>query len=245
MRLIAYLRVSTDEQARNGLSLDAQREKIEHYCASQERHELVAVYEDPGVSGTVPPGERPGLSAALACLLSKQPTADGLIVWKLDRFTRRLSDLLDAAKEFKRYRRDLVSVSEQIDTSSAVGKMMFAMLGAFAEFERDQISDRTRSGLDQVRKQGREAGRWTPWGWRTADGSYTVKPGDKRAFVEHEGEQLLIEWMRRKRAEGASFAEIATSMMLAGMDNPRTDHKLWTGPRIRKILASAERRVAV
>lgn len=244
MRLLAYLRVSTDEQARNGLSLDAQRERIAAYCVSQD-HELVAVFEDAGISGTVAPEQRPGLGAALV-ELQRKGGPDGLIVWKLDRFTRRLGDLLDAAKRFKAWRRELVSVSEQIDTSTPAGKMMYAMLGAFAEFERDQISDRTRSGLEQVRRQGREAGRWTPWGWRTADGGFTVKPGDKRAFVEHEGERDLIEWMRNMRADGGlSCAAIAGELNDCQVVNPRTGKVEWTGPRIRKILASAERRVAV
>jgi DNA invertase Pin-like site-specific DNA recombinase len=166
---IGYIRVSTDGQAREGVSLDAQRERIEAY-AKAKGLELVDVLMDEGLSGRTI--DRP----ALQLLLKRCRTGaiGHVIVWKLDRLTRRTRHLLKLVEDvFLTRQIELHSVSESLDTSSPHGRFVLTLFGGLAQMERELISERTRGALAYKRKQGQPTSH-APLGfrsWRWSAGS--------------------------------------------------------------------------
>lgn len=153
-RFIGYVRVSTQEQAVSGLGLDAQRSTIAAE-ARRRGFELVSVCEDAGVSGKTL--DRPGLARALE--LVEAGEADGIIVAKLDRFSRSLLDFAGLTERSRCHGWALVAVDLAIDTSTAKGELMLNVLATFAQFERRLISERTRDALAAARARGIRLGR--------------------------------------------------------------------------------------
>ncbi len=152
-KAIAYCRVSTEGQAVDGVSLDAQKGKISAW-AELNGFELVAVEVDAGLSGGRA-DNRPGLQAALnhAC---KEKAA--LVVYSLSRLARSTKDAIAISERLDKSGADLVSLSERIDTTSAAGKMIFRLMAVMAEFERDQISERTSCALQHKKSKGERVG---------------------------------------------------------------------------------------
>lgn len=111
------------------------------------------IFTDQGISGTT--DKRPGLSQALACLQE----GDVLVVWKLDRAFRSLRHALDILEEFEKRNIEFRSLTDQIDTTTAMGKCMYQVRTAFAELERNLISERTRAGMQAARRRGAKLGR--------------------------------------------------------------------------------------
>jgi len=136
-----YARISTDEQNLN-LQLDA----LEH--AGCEK-----IFKDEGVSGAAT--TRPGLDEALSTLHA----GDVLTVWKLDRLGRSLPHLIAVIEELQKKGAGFKSLSENIDTTTAGGKLIFHIFGALAEFERSLIAERTKAGLQAAKKRGKKLGR--------------------------------------------------------------------------------------
>jgi DNA invertase Pin-like site-specific DNA recombinase len=118
--MIGYCRVSTEEQAREGVSMEAQRKRLDAYCTAQG-YELIGIESDNGTSGSVAPGKRPGLARALA--LVRKGEADGLLALKLDRISRNARDMLELVDDCRRQGWRLVSVFEQLDSGSAAGRL--------------------------------------------------------------------------------------------------------------------------
>ena len=140
--ILGYARVSTSDQ-----DLSGQRERL-------EEHGAIRVFEDV-ISGKT--FERPGLAA----LLDYARTGDTLVVVRLDRLGRSLTELLKTVEILKERKIGMVSLEEQIDTTSAAGELVFHVFGAIAHFERRLISERTKDGLANARKHGRNPGRPT------------------------------------------------------------------------------------
>ena len=159
-RAIGYIRVSTEDQVLEGVSLAAQRNKVEAWSELND-HELLAVEEDAGISGATA-DKRPGLQAALDAACRKRAT---LVVYSLSRLARSTMDALLIAERLEKAGADLVSLSEKIDTTTAAGKMVFRMLAVLAEFERDQLAERTRAAMQHLRGQGRRISRHLPYGF--------------------------------------------------------------------------------
>lgn len=160
-----YVRVSTDEQAEQGYGIQTQTARIESYAQALGL-DLGEIITDDGYSGATL--ERPGLEK----LLQKVEAGDveGVIIFKLDRLSRSLRNLLNIYSEsFERYNVALISVSEQFDTSSASGRMFFQMLGSFSEFERAVITERMTEGRRQKAKKGGYAGGRPPIGYQAGD----------------------------------------------------------------------------
>lgn len=162
-KAIGYVRVSTERQAERGLSIEAQREAIERYCAVHEI-ELVGVEIDDGYSGKSL--ERPAAKRAIGRLRSGE--ANTLVVLKLDRMTRSTRDLYHLIEDvFEPLHASFQSVQERIDTSSAAGRVLVAMLGVLAQFEREQTAERVRLAMDHLRAKGVALGQM-PYGKRRA-----------------------------------------------------------------------------
>ncbi len=150
MRVIGYIRVSTEEQAAGGTSMGAQAAKLKGYAQLYE-HDLVDLVEDPGASAKTL--DRPGLRRALAML--ERGEADGLLVAKLDRLTRSVRDMAHLLEpELFGGRFELLSVEEQLDTRTPVGRLVINILAAVSQWEREEIGKRTRTGLQFLRSQG-------------------------------------------------------------------------------------------
>lgn len=153
---VAYLRISTAEQAENGAGLDAQRTAIEAAAAARGL-EIVAWHVDPGVSGKVSPARRPALSAALQQL--RTGPASVLLFGKLDRLVRSVRYLSVLIDQAEREGWTMASADGTVDITTPQGVAMAQVSGVFSELERKMIGARTREALAEKRAQGVRLGR--------------------------------------------------------------------------------------
>ncbi len=200
---IGYIRVSTEGQAVDGVSLDAQRAKIAAWCELND-YVLTAVHVDAGISGKSA-DNRPGLQAALADCRK----GSALVVYSLSRLARSTRDTLEVSDRLSKAGADLVSLSEKIDTTSAAGKMVFRMLAVLAEFERDQISERTATAMQFKKGKGERVGA-VPYGFDLSDDGVTL--------VENDAEQAVIHQARELKASGLSLRAIAAELNKRGFN---------------------------
>jgi site-specific DNA recombinase len=218
MRLVAYVRVSTEDQADFGVSLAAQREQVAAY-AKAYNHQLVAVFEDAGISGSTL--DRPGLKKALKLVRN---AADGLLVTKLDRLSRSALDVLRLV-DTRLHQKALVSVYEQIDASTPQGMVMLTMLAGFAQYERDMIRQRTRLALQHKKANGAVLGQ-VPLGYRrTAAG--ILEPDVNEAAVVARARQLA--------GEGRSLRRVAAALTAEGCRTKKGAR--WHAATIQKLLS--------
>ena len=239
-RLVGYVRVSTEDQAENGVSLDAQKNRLRAYA---EAHgcDLVAIEEDAGVSGKVAPAKRGGYQRAIDRV--NGGTADGIVALKLDRLSRSTRDVLDLVEDARRDGWRLVSVSESLDTGTAAGRMVLTILAALAQMEREQIGERTTMGMAQVAREGRARSRKLPFGYRLENhpDEVLVTSGNRDRLIVHESEHAILDRMIELRLAGYGAMKIATTLKKEGVVNPRTK-KDWNYGTVAGILRTAERR---
>ena len=164
MKAAGYVRISSEEQAREGYGLAAQDQAIRAYCQAHS-WELAGVYTDAGKSGKSTKGR-----GELARLLSDAQAGrfQRVVFWKLDRLGRNLRDLLDICDQLDALGVGIVSVQEAIDTGTPGGRMMRSVLGALAEFEREAIIERTKAGMAEKKRRGEWVG-GVPTGFRRED----------------------------------------------------------------------------
>jgi site-specific DNA recombinase len=149
MKVIGYVRVSTEEQARGGVSLDMQRAKIRAY-ADLEDMELVEILADEGISGCSIK-IRPGIQQVLQMVREKR--IDAVIIYKLDRMARNTVESLEIAKLMDRKGVGLHSITEKLDTKSALGRFFFTLMASLAEMERGIISERISAAMERKREK--------------------------------------------------------------------------------------------
>lgn len=191
---VGYCRVSTPGQASEGISLDAQRQRIEAW-ATANGYRLLAVHVDAGLSGRRA-DNRPGLQTAMreAC---RQKAS--LVAYSLSRLARSVPDAYTLAGQLERSRANLVLLSEAVDTTTAAGRMFFGMLALLAQFESDLTSERTAAAMAHLREQGVRIGT-VPFGRQVAD--------DGRTLKDHPAEREVIARIQALRREGATFRGI-------------------------------------
>jgi len=221
---IAYIRVSTEAQALEGVSLDAQRAKAEAWCLAND-YSLSAVFVDAGVSGKRA-DNRPELQAALNAVTKAKGV---LVVYSLSRLARSTKDTIAIADRLGKASADLVSLSEKIDTTTAAGKMVFQMLAVLAEFERNQISERTTAAMAHMRDAGKFLGQ-VPFGFDLAD--------DGETLIVNRTEQEAVELIRSLRAKGYSLRLIAEELERANIPT-KAGKKSWTHTAVHSILKRA------
>ena len=144
-----YVRVSTQEQAQQGFSLNAQQEALENY-AKALGYDIHKIYRDEGKSAK--DMKRPDMIQMLKD--AEEGKFSAIFIYKLDRFSRSIKDLILTIDKLKDWGIDFVSLQDRIETTSATGKLMFHIVGAFAEFERNIIGDRTKFGMQRKAKEG-------------------------------------------------------------------------------------------
>jgi DNA invertase Pin-like site-specific DNA recombinase len=209
MKVIGYVRVSTDRQAEKGLGLDVQERTIRAW-AKKNGHRLVGVARDAGVSGSSDVAGRFGLLDALNLLRERKVA--GLVVARLDRLARDLIVQEQLLAEVKRLDGDTFSTSEgeaaylTDDPDDPSRKLIRQVLGAVAEYERAMISLRLRAGRKRKAEQGGFAYGSPPFGYRAKDGG----------LVRDTAEQLVIARMRELEAEGQTQREISERLNTEG-----------------------------
>ena len=204
MKAVGYIRVSTEQQAGEGVSLEAQKAKIAAWCLANDC-ELVAVHVDAGISGKSM-DKRQGLQKALA------ETGKGmaLVVYSLSRLARSTRDTLAISEQLDKSGADLVSLSERIDTTGAAGKMMFRMLAVLAEFERDVISERTTLALAHKKATGQKYAP-VPFGYQEIEGRLEAVEAEAKVVAE----------IQSRREAGETLQSIADSLNCRGIKGKR------------------------
>lgn len=226
---VAYVRVSSEEQRDHGVSLEAQHAKVTAWAA-YTGHTLVEIFQDAGISGKRA-DNRPALQRALEAVRRHRCP---LVVYSLSRLSRSVRDTLAIVDDLEKVGADLVSLSEQLDTTTASGRMMFKMLTVLAEFEREQLAERTTVAMAQLRSQGRRISGRLPFGFRLAeDGNHLISDPIEKAAID-----LIV----TLRAQGQSFAIIAERLGAEGI-KPKMG-RTWKPHSVRAIFLRNEPKVA-
>lgn len=199
-------------QAQEGVSLDAQRERIRCYCTASG-FKLVHLAQDETSAKSL---DRPGLMAALKLLDSGK--ADALLVVKLDRLTRSVIDLGTLLNGyFLNEKHYLLSVTESLDTRNAMGRFVLYILALIAQWEREAIGERTREAMRHLKEQGVFLGR-APYGYRFG----TTRDANGRARLEPHGEeQAIIARVIELHKKGVQQKEIVAVLREDGTPSPR------------------------
>jgi site-specific DNA recombinase len=214
---IGYIRVSTEQQAEEGVSLDAQKARIEAWCVTNG-YELITVYVDAGLSGKTM-DKRKGLQDALNAL--KKGMA--LVAYSLSRLARSSIDLQTISALVAKKKGDLVSLSESLDTTTAMGKMMFTVMAGLAQMERDLIAERTSHALQHMKRNGQVYSA-TPYGFQAIEGR----------LVQVEQEAAVVAEIQAARVGGQTLQAIADNLNTRGI--PTKTGKQWQPATIHLLL---------
>jgi len=223
MKAVLYIRVSTEGQAIEGVSLAAQRSKLEAW-ASLHDAEIVGTFEDAGISGTR--DDRPGLLAAIEAATKAKAA---LVVYSLSRLSRSTAHTIQLADRLAKADAHLVSLSEQIDTTSAAGRMVFRLLATLAEFERDLIAERTTNALAHKKAKGERTGT-VPFGYDLA--------ADGVALVPNAAQLEAVAIIQSLRDSGMTLRAIADELTARNILTAK-GHAKWTHTAVQSILKRA------
>ena len=216
---IGYIRVSTFLQAAEGISLDAQKEKIKQWADLNDAI-LIKIYTDNGISGTK--DNRPGFQAAFEAAIKYEAA---FVVYSLSRFCRTTKDTIRYSDQLRKAGANLVSISEQIDTTTAAGKMVFRLMAVLNEFEVDQISERTKAALNYRKSQGKKLGGDVPYGYRADSGGVLSKNPE---------EQKIIKEIMNKLGSGDNYSQIAR--YLNGKEYPTKKGSKWYPQTVKNVI---------
>jgi len=228
MKAVGYVRVSSEEQAQRGLSLEAQREAIEGY-AKLKGLDLVAMIEDAGVSGGKSLAQRDGGAKLLEIL--RKGEAQAVIAVKLDRLFR---SSVDALTTLEAWQKKGIAVhivdlgGMPFDSASAVGKFLLSVLVATSEMERNLIRERTKAVLDFKKANG-EPYNHEPLGFRREGNRLLPDPFEQKVI-----ERILV-----LRSQGLSLRQIARKLTLEGIPTKR-GRPQWSAEMVRRVLRTRE-----
>jgi site-specific DNA recombinase len=192
-----YVRVSTEEQAEEGYSIEAQLHNLRNFCKAKG-FKIVKEYKDEGISAKSMKG-RYGLNALLND--SNKGVFSLVLVWKLSRLSRDQIDLLDINKTLEGNNVGFMSMTESFDTATPSGRAMFQMLGLFAEFERNQLAENVRLGMKQKARQGQWNG-GALLGYDCIDGK----------LIENEQESFVVKKVFDLYCQGKGLKSIANKL---------------------------------
>lgn len=218
MTVALYCRVSTDEQAEHGYSIDNQKERLVAFCTSQGWDDY-QLYVDDGFTGTNI--DRPALQRLLHHI--RTGMVHMVVVYKLDRLSRKQKDVLYLLEDqFERHNVAFKSSTEPFDTSTPLGKAMLGILAVFAQLERDTIVERLATGLRQRVRSGKWSGGRQPFGY-----TYNDSTGKLEA-AEHQA--ALLREMYRMYLQGHSLSDLAEWM------GNRTRERVFNHTTVREML---------
>lgn len=224
MRVIIYVRVSTQEQAKEGYSIQEQIDRLTKYCEAMG-WTVYKIYTDPGYTGATM--DRPALSQLIRDV--KAGRADKVLVYKLDRLSRsQLDTLYLIDKVFLANNTDFVSMNENFDTSTPFGRAMIGILAVFAQLEREQIKERMMMGKEARAKEGKYAGSWAvPIG-------YDYIP-EKDALVVNEYERMQVLDIFDMFFSGVSIKRM---IEICNEKGYKHKHGTWNDKTIRNVMRS-------
>jgi len=223
IRVAIYTRVSSQEQAEKGTSLESQAEQLETFCKGQG-WEIFNQYTDPGFSGK--DDKRPGLESLRRD--AKAGYFEKVIVWRLDRLARNLRLILGLEAELREHNIGLFSMKEMVDTSTPIGRTVFQVLGLTAEWERESIRERTQTGHLQRMKEGCWANGPAPYGY-----DYNK---DTKHLVINENEAPIIRKIYDQYASGKSLSAIANQLNKELVHPRSKTGRGWHSTGIRQVL---------
>lgn len=222
LQVISYSRVSTQDQAEEGVSLDAQDAKNAAYAALYDLN-IIAFIRDAGESGKNL--KRPGIQRAIAMLRNNE--ADGIIVIAISRLTRNQGDGARLIEEFfsEKAGKQLFSVNESINTKTATGRLFISILLAMSAYERELTIERTIAALDHKKRNGHRVGN-VLYGYTLSE--------DGKTLVPDTSQQQAISLMNALRADGWSLRRIAAELDKQGF--PSQSGRPWSVSAINRIL---------
>lgn len=219
-----YIRVSTEDQAKDGFSIHAQHEKLTKYADANEWI-IGDYYVDDGISGKNLI-DRPEVTRMLEDV--KNGKINNVLIYKLDRLTRSMKDLIYLIEFFESNNCTFNSQTEKIDTSNAVGRMFVKIIGIFAEFERENLAERVAFGYEQKTREGNYTNTNGVYGY-----DYIV--GEKRLEI-NEAEAELVKKIFELYIDGESYHRIAKKFNITNVPTKRGGH--WSASTIKSIIGN-------
>ena len=221
-----YVRVSTDEQAREGYSIRAQEEKLRAYAMLKD-WDIYSVYSDEGISGKDIDG-RPAIKQLITDITSGK--VKNVLVYKIDRLTRSTKNLIELVELFNNHHCAFNSLQESIDTGSATGRMFLKIIGIFAEFERENLAERVRLGIERKAKEGYAIGNFS------SSFGYSRENGNRIQAVEEEEAATVRRIFDMYLNGNCSYRKIVDTL---NAENVSTKFKKkWAAGTIRRILSN-------
>jgi DNA invertase Pin-like site-specific DNA recombinase len=205
VRAAVYARVSTEDQAREGFSLEAQRERLTAYCESQG-WEVAEYYTDDGYSG------RDIRRPAYQRMMEEHDRWDTILVMKMDRIHRNSKNFMTMMETLEKWDRKFTSMNESLDTSTAVGRFVVDIIQRIAQLESEQIGERTYMGMAQKAESGEGLlGFYPPFGYKFKDGD----------LVKIDEEIIILREIFRRYLDGDKMWEIAGRLSDEGVSTRR------------------------
>jgi len=226
MRAVGYVRVSTENQnGSDAYGLETQRTAIVKYCLDNGL-ELMQVFEDPALSGSLQPLERPGLLALMDLLRASD--VERVVVPRLDRLSRDTMLSLWLEKEIRKEGAELISISEPYRWDDPTQKLLLTMVAAFAEFERSLITSRLSSGRKTKARQGGYAGGKAAIGYKECRGSKALTVDEDKAATVRRVFEL------KEATPDATLQKIASILNAEG--HTTKEGKLFRPMQVKRIL---------
>lgn len=225
MRVTAYIRVSTEEQAQEGFSIPAQRDRLTAYAQSQG-WQIIGYYVDEGKSAKST--NRPELQRLLNDVRNNQ--VDIVLVYKLDRLTRSVLDLYQLLEVFEKHNCKFKSATELYDTTTALGRLFITLVAALAQWERENLGERVRMGMTEKVKQGEWHGSKPSYG-------YSYDPKEKKLLLNDDEVVILRKMFKWYINEGSGDRKIAVRLNELGHFSRKG--KPWTENMVAKVLTRA------
>ena len=219
---VVYVRVSTAEQANEGVSLAAQTAKARAWC-ELNGVTIAATHTDAGLSGKRA-DNRPALQQALADVVSRRGV---LVVYSLSRLSRSTRDAITISEQLAKAGADLASLTEAIDTSTASGRAFFTIMAAMAQLEREQLGERTRAAMQHKKSKLERVGA-VPFGFDLDDDGVHLTPNTQ--------EQEIIGLIHQLRSEGYSLRAIADELTRRDIATKEGKRTSWHYGSVRRIL---------
>jgi len=218
VRVAIYTRVSTEDQAKEGFSLEAQRERLEAYCKARD-WQVAGIYVDDGHSG------RDVRRPAYQKMLAERDSWDTILVIKMDRIHRNARHFMEMMDNLREWGKDFVSATESLDTSTAMGRFVMDIIQRIAQLESEQIGERVYMGMSQKAKRGPGLlGFPPPLGYDLVDGGLRV----------NEREAAVIREIFELARQGRTMDEIARILNERGVTTKRG--AAWAPIKVYRIL---------
>lgn len=219
VRVALYTRVSTEDQAKEGFSLDAQLDRLRSFAKAQQ-WDVAGEYVDEGHSGRTP--KRPQYQR----MMEERATWDVVLVLKMDRIHRNSRNFMAMMDQLSKERKGFASVTESLDTGTAMGRFVMDIIQRIAQLESDQIGERTYTGMEQKAKtRAGNLGKPAPYGYRyTPEGPFAILPN----------ESALVKIMFDSFVKGEKRGDIAQKLSEAG--HKTRAGKAWTRWNVGEIL---------